>query len=739
MIAITQQEKLVQTMSEEQFAAWFVRSLHTVILSSDPAIAKSGFFTKELLQNLIIGVLVKGGDVFFPPDHAVPQHQVIQTLIESLIIKIKQLTNGTLSEQALNNFVKDLPLPPAIKEKIIPHMQKKIEELKNVLQASQKFETIYKSSVDQLTAMPGGSKIVSLTEKLTAEILENGFRKSEQLISHFGFTDALEAFISEYMPGMEIHDDLKNWFKRNISELGINHLSSEPIDLLKKGIQTILLHSFANLAQKKYNKKSEKLIAQIVNEMKKGLAKAFPHFSEQEKGDFAAAWTIQEHIRKNKQQMQVLKKKNEQLLNRLKDLCGNGEIKPFKELIRVSGQAEKAKSHIAHLTEIHAKNLGKLHFEGVSVKDEYEPILEFQQYAAKELKQLKQKFPNENELALAEIMKGEITKVLSKGHPKKIETHLQLKFKQYNSLIQLLSKAPDELELIKETIAIEELLESSRQDLNLLEKQILHLSFDLLADAHNRKALKAAEAINLNNSKIFKLNHTRLDLEKQLDEHLSPFKVLSTEWMALIGLDEKEKSLLPPFLQEKVWGYIELAKQKQIPRVLFEHLSPMIPTYFNREANKAKLRQLTGNDLLGNMCSLVAKEALDKASACVSLEALAFTSGGKDLKAMLEPQLKSLLAGKEDGCQEQRKSIRDAIESILLLQILKIVEQNGGANFFETISSKLVALLAAVKKDNLSDDQIAELGEKILLVDILGWKSGSRYSWTSAGFMRPYL
>jgi hypothetical protein len=61
-----------------------------------------------------------------------------------------------------------------------------------------------------------------------------------------------------------------------------------------------------------------------------------------------------------------------------------------------------------------------------------------------------------------------------------------------------------------------------------------------------------------------------------LDSHLKIFKDLSRELAVLIGLDQKDKLNLPPFLLDIIWPHIESAKEGHIAQLLFKHIAPML-------------------------------------------------------------------------------------------------------------------------------------------------------------------
>ena len=110
------------------------------------------------------------------------------------------------------------------------------------------------------------------------------------------------------------------------------------------------------------------------------------------------------------------------------------------------------------------------------------------------------------------------------------------------------------------------------------------------------KAVAWMEKTLPNREKLHQLTKEAADLHKELDAHLKMFQVLSRELTALLGLDQKDKLKLPPFLLDHVWPLIESAKKEQIARLLFEQLTPMILIIADVQKNKDRLAELSKGD-----------------------------------------------------------------------------------------------------------------------------------------------
>ena len=592
---IAEQEIIVRQMAEQQLPGWIVHSLQLMVYSKDPALAKAGFFVQETMQNLILGMMAKGADIVVPKDNVVPPNQFIQVLIESLIGKIKALSNaGELSKKDLEEFIKDLPIPPIFKEPLAVQIASK--DLQKAFEPLKKIHTLHQASLAQLRDIQGGLQIIPLIEKLTNAIVESMLRRHEELIESAGLEDTLDDLLVQYLPGMKIEDEFKNWFKSNIGSFGNHPGSIYSVSLLKETIQAIILHTISHTIKTHYNNEGEKFAAQVIKQMRESFTTTFQDFFDRDKKDLEDAWAIQQKIHPMEAQHKLMHRQIERLSKRLKD-------KPkHKEIVRLTEHADKARSHIQDLDDKclnHLKLLAQDDPASLKSFEKIEQTLDWQKTIDATLKTYRERFPRLIKLFfLLKTKKRKLEKIswVDETDPK-VHEGRKSDIEHYNNTIKLLRMKPEKLHLIKEFLTTVNSLQAANRELVHLEERVLGLRQDLILLKEN---LNGVDDIIEQRRAMVKLNIDIIKEKDMLTGKLTRFQVLSTKWMALFGLGHKDRLLLPAFLQDNIWLQIESVKKIQVAQYLFEQLAPMILPYCNREANINELNRISGNEILSN-------------------------------------------------------------------------------------------------------------------------------------------
>ncbi len=204
-------------------------------------------------------------------------------------------------------------------------------------------------------------------------------------------------------------------------------------------------------------------------------------------------------------------------------------------------------------------------------------------------------------------------------------------------------------------------------------------------------------------------------LDAQLSEKICPFKNLSTQILALLGLDQKEHLQVPDFMKDHVWPLIEGAKEKVIAKLLFEQLSPLLPSVFNREANRRIIQRSSNSDLWQSIAKVVSEEIVAKLSHFVTdtekiaKEVSNRIPGGKGLHKLLEPELKKVIHSDEPIFVENRQFLQQYIEGIILLYIVKVIQANENQDILELLKTKIANSPIEKGADAILDEIVMEV------------------------------
>lgn len=632
-LATTPHEKAIQEMSEKQLASWIVDGLHALLHSNDPAIANAGFFVNDMLQNLMLGLMAKGTELVIPQaEQVAPNEFIKKVLIDRLIAKIKALSQaGEITEQDLKDFLSDMPLPPLVKDLLSPLLAAKSKELQKVFDPFKKSHELYQSAFRKFQAMEGGQQLLSLTGKLTNEIVDAALRNNQELMDATGLSDTLENLLTQFLPGMKIDEELKAWFKSNISSFGVDPAQTYSIGILKESIHAVILHSLATTIETQFNGHGDKFAEQLISKMQQGFATAFPRFSDAERELIEDAWYFHSQISGLKLDRNQLQYEIEELNNNLVYFTRKHDSAPFREVLRLTEQHDKAWLHIVALTQKYEHIVDLLTKEGGKVAvwaqdiSKVKEILEFHKAVLPRLVPIKEALPGESELELIQRAKRQVEDALVKELAGSEPDHESIRnmradIEDYKRLIRFFELPEEQLAYLKDCITLKDNIENTTTEMEDLAKRATDLEVSLSVGTLPKWKAKAVETmVKLieKRREIIKLDQTILKTERELDGRLHPFQDLAQEWISLFGLGQKESLLLPPFLTDMVWPQIQSAKVP-IARVLFEQLSPVIMTYFDHDANKAELQRLTGSTFAGDLCNLVAKETLDRIPAFVS-------------------------------------------------------------------------------------------------------------------------
>ncbi len=611
--------KLMEQLSQEQFANWIVESVQTMLHTQDSNLQGLEMFIGQVFTNLTLGAMAKGAALVVPEGEKIDEKEFFKVLIDRIVAKVKSLQGEEeIPAEFWKNLLKDLSLPTPIKDLIVTYLIEKATTWKKTLQESgpalQEIQQLYDESEKRILSYKGGEQLLSITEKISDEIVEQILQKNIGLISLFGLGDTVEELSEQYLPGVKIDEDLKNWLKNNISAFGMTEegQSPEAIVLLKQGVRAALQKALIATIEKNFKNDGDDYAAQLLKNLQQAFTKAFTGFDAAQKEKLLSALTIQSQIEEKNADITLLKA---QLALKPEGVHAN-QLALFEEIINLNTRHLRASHYAEDLGKKLNEILGKLNAEIKGNHWTPDQLLHVSRalvihriQGSEKSKDYIAKLQGQVHL-YRELLEGDISN-------KELEQELA----DYEMLIVLLEMEPEQLKLVSEALKADATLKHAEKEIEFLDSDLKEKKSEIEAidqgRLENRPAWDQAKTwmeTKLNGQQdINRIQQEIEDLEKTLDEKLGEFQTLSIELTALIGLDVKDNIQLPPLLQDKVWPLIEGAKINKIPRILFKQITPMLLPILEIAGNREQLKQQAGGrNFIPQLVHAVAEDAVSR-------------------------------------------------------------------------------------------------------------------------------
>jgi hypothetical protein len=614
MNASTEEQVLLNQLSQEQLASWIVESAQAMLNTQDSNLEGLGKFIKQSVNNLALALMAKGVKLVVPEDKKITPHAFVKEFADRLIEKFSSLQEKKMDEKFWEDFLEDFPLPAFIKGLLVPRLVKHIKNLQMQLkEESHNFQDIQKIHAEterKIRSYEGGEQLLSITEKISDQIIEQVFKKNIGLITTLGLGDTIEELFVQYLPEVKFNDDLKNWFKKNVSALGAAEAGQSPqsIILLKQSIQAVLRRAMVNTIEKNFKNNSKDYAAQLLQNFHQAFAQAFAGFNAEQRKEIDQALKLQAEIAEKNASIAHIKQK---MANQPVGLEAN-QTALLEAVLNAHIRYIRASNYIDSLIEKRNELLDKLAgwtFKQLSLANE-----------ALMLRNLEAPgYTTQDDFIKALHSKIEEYKVSAQNKELTHDEKNDLAKRQL--LIAILEMSSDELKQLSDAIHTEATIQHAKKELLYLQGEleakknaIVRFDQNKVKDAKAwddakewlTQVLRSRQEINCLSQKV-------ANLEKDLDNHLGTFQVLAEELTRLLGLDEKEKLDLPPFLQDSVWPYIQSAKKSHIARLLFAQISPLLFSIDNIQKNQDKLNLIAqGDTFLGQLIHAGAEEAISR-------------------------------------------------------------------------------------------------------------------------------
>lgn len=614
-----QRKNALNQLSQQQLANWVVESAQIILDGEDPHIAGLIDFTKQAMNHLTLSLMTKGAELVIPEGELVEPNAFIKEFSERLIEKAGQLQGQeAVSEKFWTSFVKDLPLPPMVKTLLVPIIVEKAKSLqeasKNKIHDFEEIKKVHAEAYQKIQKYEGGNQLLAITEKVSEQIIEQVLEQNIELVTTLGLGNTIEELFVNYLPGVTINEDLKNWFKDNISALGVTEEGKSPrsVELLKQGIQAVLLKSMVNTIEKNFHGDGKNYAAQLLTNIHSVFSKAFHGFNDQQRKQLDLALTIQSQINEVNEKLKIV---NEKIAKKPPLNIEPAQISLLEDVLAANARHVRAEEYIDHLKEKRSAVLTSLNAkhqkkswttEDLSIVSEALVLRKIEEPT----------FSSEQKYKAA--LKNTISTLIEKvGENPSLEKEL----KQRQVLLTLSEMTPASLKMLTEAINIHATVEHATNEFNHLGRElknkdeaITHYESGKIKNLNEWKAAKLwMNSVLDNKQERNHLSKELAQLEQNLDAQLNVFKTLSKELTGLLGWDSKEKLDLPPFLQDQVWPLIESAQDKQIARLLFTQITPLLTAIRDTNKNKKRLIELSNkNPFLGELIHVASIDVIGR-------------------------------------------------------------------------------------------------------------------------------
>ncbi|CAF24488.1 hypothetical protein [Candidatus Protochlamydia amoebophila] len=689
--------------SQEQLAGWIVESVQIMLHTNDPNLLKVGYFTQGVLRNLTLSLLAQGAELVIPEGQTIDEGQFIKELIDRILAKIKTIEGGkVISDEFLKDFARKLPLPELLIEKLlIPRLIEKAKSLQNVLTEMspdfQQVQSLYNDAVQKVNEYQEGEQLLEISQAFSHQIVDTALSRHLDLIDSIGLGSELEELFNNYLPGLKIDETLKQWFKRNITALTANSIGEpESVSLIKKGIQAAILKAMVNTIQINFHEDSSDYAAQLFSNIHQAFQKAFPVLNAEKIEEMKTALALQGTITKNDQEIKRLQKIIANPFSGItpeQTLLIQAVIQGNKQLLRASHEVILLENRLNHIFEKLNKNSSidwsRLQLNKARAAIAYRQTIQDQFQIEKESQSLM------SDLAVIRSLKLKLDDKLASSAALIDLQKLQEERLHLDMLITLFSLSTEELSLVSEAMVMEKTLQNANKEHDYLlkvlqekEKAVQNEKPSINQAQWDQALIQKGFIIDaFHQIQEYKKENLRLTVE--LDKHLGMFQVLVNELSGLIGLGQKEKLELPVAIQDQIWPYIESVKEKQLGRLVFAQLSPIILTIVEAKSNQQMLASMgTGSQLLAQLSHVAASSLIDHLPKMVA-SYKPFAQSILKLGNIIDPSEGQIVAMEQALTDEMQKQ---GLSALNLGQIKHFLEKRIPQEDIDRVSERLLVL-----------------------------------------------
>lgn len=610
--------ELVSQLSQQQLANWIVESIQSILHTQDPHLLGLGEFVNQVFNNLTLALLATGTDYVFEKNETINKDHFLKEFLDRIMQKMKTAANDLdKTKQFWNEFVDRLPLPEFAKSSLAALLIEKTEsslatyvdnnfllgEVKNPERDTKKIIETYRH----------GEEILSVIETISNQLINSILEENIGLVENSDLRNKISELADEFLPGVQINHDLKNWLKSNISAFVSNEEGNSPeaIRALKRGINEILREGLITTVETNFGNDSDACIAQLFDNIHNAFRNVFSEENIHLKNKISAGQKIQARIRKKQAYIQQLKKQPIPIPENLT----KKQSETLENLKTARLRYQRSENY---LSELHTKLSKTLEdFDNLNMASLTMDHLDYvHQAIVIHQAQMENLRTDHQKNLFIEKLQLENANLKNDNVPGS-----QAKYAVNQNLISLIGMSSMQLALVAQVLHLDATIKHAEQELNNLSLPLKELNHQLETldrqemdnRFHWKKAKEAYVAEHFRRQTIAEVTLEIESLEKTLDPYIAEFQQLADQLSALLGLDQKEKLKLNPLLRDHIWPHVESFKRNQFAKILFTHITPLLLPIYDIEMNREKLKELSqGDDLLGQLSATVAQEIIGR-------------------------------------------------------------------------------------------------------------------------------
>lgn len=604
-------------LSEGRFAQSLVNSMQALLQTQDPNLHQLQAFLRTVLKSLVLGVVSKGTSLLIGQGEEIAADDFLNEMTNRLIATSRKFKEeGPVSEEEkaefdktidafVRDFIKDLPTPPVLVESVvvpllIDNLKKAIVKLREQGEEERLVAAKDEESRRALQQHESGvgDSLIGFVSSVSQQIVDALPLDAKTLTESYGLASAFEKLSSEYLPGVVIDEQLKQWFQQNIKR--VEARKGDLKSFIKTHVEIVLRGAILKTMDLHFTQARS---PQLLSKFNAVFASALPAIT-----DATSAGRLRKDmqaIRASKERIKLAEMQAEEVSRSLNVLEENEAVAALQKQYDVLLKAEMG---VAHLEEQLNESLSTLNKKKTGGKTNWD---------LKDLKAIRkatkwrkdQGFATESIDKQKKTLTEEIDRLrLAKTTLGTLTENSQERLDNCEMLLKLLNMPSEDLDLLATA-------QDTEATLHAATTKAVTLSHDYVEKKGATKG-KLRQILEQHEEISFIRAHCQEIIRKEqknVEQHLGSFKELSSAFMRFLGLDSKDAIALPESLKGLIWPYIEKAQQEQLAPILFDQFSPLLESLYGREENERKLIQLSkGNTLLTGLVKTVCQELVDR-------------------------------------------------------------------------------------------------------------------------------
>lgn len=721
--------------SQQEFAGWILGAVQGFSNSKNEHLLILSEFFKERGEGLILALLAQGTKTLIPEGN-----KFIRELLDG---KFDQ----PISDDLLKDFVDNLPLPPILKNMLIPLLSDQVKKWQpSLLNEWQTLQMISKDAEKEIiSTLPNESaNFISLLDKLIDQLVEKGIEKTGDKIQD---GELLETLLARYAPDIKIDDSLKNWLVGNINTLQESKFASSTV-FFKGVVRAMALRVLANALKNNIKDPNQKYLVQVLNNIDQVISSVIREVNNVGKEQWQTTLALQKQIQEKQETITQLQDEIEDSIQTLADRVLRNKLSPeelslleqplktYRVILDIQGKIDalkkKKEEEVFQLGQL--RNIDESQIEAISfLKKELggNVLLEDIQVYRDRLHLFVQEYKEFLGLSKEKLALQILERYL--------ECQKLIPEREINLEQAALTITPEGQKIFLEIVKSSEALKIAEQQLEFYNGE-LKVQEDNL-DKYNKK-VDEKNKISLSTRpdwewgmqwltdakrslfKIGTLSKQTSEQQQELDTHLFIFKDLSKQVLDLFGFNQLE---LPPLLDGVAKPYRENLENRDLPRFLFKQLGPVILTVSEIDSNRRKLEFLSKNDpFLSSLVTTLPQEVLGRLPEFLDPKTIGETIKNAfpnvpGLDVQITDQVQNLMDGistNDPQFAQSSELLKRYIEGTILKLLVKIAEPHtlNQSGILEAITGKLIKMIPSVEelKDKTSTDVAHEMVDRVL-------------------------